>query len=59
VIALQCRGVVELVSGYLDRELDPDSHRGFVAHLTVCGGCQQYVDQVRQAVHLVGRLRTP
>jgi predicted anti-sigma-YlaC factor YlaD len=59
VIALQCRGVVELVSGYLDRDLDPDSHRRVLAHLAVCDGCEQYVDQVRQTVRIVGRLRCP
>jgi predicted anti-sigma-YlaC factor YlaD len=59
VIALPCRAVVELVSGYLDQDLEPDNHRRFVAHLAICDGCDRYVDQVRQTVRLVGRLRSP
>jgi anti-sigma factor RsiW len=56
VIALECRAVVELVSAYLDQELEADTHRRFTAHLAGCNGCEQYVDQFRQTVGLVGRL---
>jgi anti-sigma factor RsiW len=56
VIALDCRAVVELVSAYVDQELEADAHRRVGAHLAGCDGCEQYVDQVRQTVGLVGRL---
>jgi anti-sigma factor RsiW len=56
VIALECRAVVELVSAYVDQELVADTHRRVEAHLAGCDGCEQYVDQVRQTVGLVGRL---
>ena len=56
MIALECRAVVELASDYLEGGLDPGSHRRVVAHLAGCDGCEQYVDQVRQTVRLLGRL---
>jgi predicted anti-sigma-YlaC factor YlaD len=56
-MALECRTIVELASDYLDGDLDADGHRRVVAHLAGCDGCQRYVDQVRQTVHLVGRLQ--
>jgi anti-sigma factor RsiW len=56
VIALECRTIVELASDYLDGDLDADRHHRVVAHLAGCGGCERYVDQVRQTVRLVGRL---
>ena len=54
--ALECRAVVELASDYLEGGLDPGSHRRVVAHLAGCDGCEQYVDQVRQTVLLLGPL---
>lgn len=56
MIALECRAVVELVSAYLDQELEADTDRRLAAHLAGCDGCEQYVDQVRQTVGLVGGL---
>jgi anti-sigma factor RsiW len=54
-----CHAVVELVSGYLDQELDPASQRRFEAHLAGCTGCARYADQVRLTVRLVGRPPPP
>ncbi|HKA85269.1 MAG TPA: zf-HC2 domain-containing protein [Acidimicrobiales bacterium] len=59
MITLDCRTVVELASDYVDRDLDPDDQDRVAAHLGGCDGCERYVDQVRQTVRLVGRLRRP
>jgi predicted anti-sigma-YlaC factor YlaD len=59
MVALDCRTAVELVSGYLDHDLDADSQRRFVAHVAGCDGCGRYVDQVSQTVRLLGRLPSP
>jgi predicted anti-sigma-YlaC factor YlaD len=56
VIALECRTVVEVASDYMDRDLEPADQRRVAAHLEGCAGCEQYVDQVRQTVRLLGRL---
>lgn len=57
MVALDCRTVVELASDYVDRDLDPDGVGRVATHLAGCDGCERYVEQVRQTVRLVGRLR--
>ena len=57
MVALDCRTVVELASDYVDRDLDPDGEGRVASHLAGCDGCKRYVEQVRQTVRLVGRLR--
>jgi predicted anti-sigma-YlaC factor YlaD len=52
-----CRQVVELVSDYLERALPADEAALFEQHLNFCDGCVLYVDQVRETVSTVGRIR--
>ena len=54
---LTCARVVELVTDYLERALDPETVRRFEEHLLECGGCAAYLDQMRTTVTLTGRLR--
>ncbi|HEY2789663.1 MAG TPA: anti-sigma factor [Gaiellales bacterium] len=54
--ALVCREVVELVSDYLEGELDARDRTRFEAHLTTCDGCTAYVEQMRLTLRLAGRL---
>ena len=42
---MDCRECVELVTAYLEGELD---QRQFVAHVAGCEGCRRYPDQIRQ-----------
>jgi predicted anti-sigma-YlaC factor YlaD len=42
--------VVELVSDYLDNELDSDVSAAVEAHLAVCPGCLEYLSQMRTTV---------
>lgn len=53
---LPCVEVVELVSDYLDGELDADLRRRVEEHLALCPGCRIYVEQVRETVRALGRL---
>jgi anti-sigma factor RsiW len=53
---LTCREMVELVTDYLEDRLDPTERERFEAHLTLCEGCQAYVDQMRQTIAALGRL---
>jgi anti-sigma factor RsiW len=59
MIPLDCRTVVELASDYVDGDLGPDGEGRVAAHLAGCDGCERYVEQVRQTVRLLGRLRRP
>ena len=54
---LGCVEVVELVSDYLDGELDPVTRRCVESHLALCPACRVYVEQVRDTVRELGRLR--
>ena len=53
---LPCVEVVELVSDYLDGELDPETRRRVSEHLALCPPCRLYVEQVRDTVRQLGRL---
>jgi anti-sigma factor RsiW len=53
---LLCIEVVELVSEYLDGELDPQTRRRVEVHLERCPACRVYVEQVRDTVRALGRL---
>jgi anti-sigma factor RsiW len=50
VTDLSCNEFVELVTEYLDGTLDDDTLARFVDHISVCDGCEQYLDQVRRTV---------
>ena len=49
-----CAEAVELVSAYLDGELDATSTARLVAHVDGCPGCGPYVEQFSETVRLVG-----
>jgi anti-sigma factor RsiW len=53
---LTCIEVVELVSDYLDGELDPHTHRRVEEHLALCPPCRVYVEQVRDTVRALRAL---
>lgn len=54
---LPCIELVELVNDYLDGVLPAAERDRFDAHLEVCPGCRNYVDQMRTTIGLAGRLR--
>ena len=51
---MPCRDVVEIVTSYLEGDLDPSLRARFEAHLADCPDCALYVDQMRQTVGLTG-----
>ncbi len=51
---LNCDELVELVTGYLDGDLDDETERRVADHLSGCDGCTTYVDQIRQTVTALG-----
>lgn len=53
---MNCDEFVELVTAYLEGQLDPDTERRFLAHLAECDGCDRYLDQIRRTVTALGRL---
>jgi anti-sigma factor RsiW len=53
---LSCQELVELVTDYLEGRLPVVERERFEAHLERCDGCQTYLEQMRQTIHLLGRL---
>jgi len=54
---LTCQELVELVTDYLEGALPPDGVARFERHLSICPGCQTYVEQFREMIALTGGLR--
>lgn len=53
-----CEEAVELVTAFLEGELDEPTRHRFEEHLGGCEGCERYLDQFRVTVEALGRLRT-
>ncbi|HVU10439.1 MAG TPA: zf-HC2 domain-containing protein [Phototrophicaceae bacterium] len=53
---LPCKELVELVTDYLEGTLSPADHKRFEAHLHHCGGCRNYIAQMRTTIQLTGTL---
>lgn len=53
---MDCNELVELVTAYLDGELDPDTRARFDLHLVDCDGCANYLQQFRETVRTVGKI---
>jgi anti-sigma factor RsiW len=53
---IRCDQLVELVTAYLEGDLDAAAAADFDAHLARCPGCDVYVDQMRQTVLELGQV---
>ena len=54
---LTCIELVELVTEYLEGELSAAERQRFEEHVGSCEGCATYLEQMRQTLATVGRLR--
>jgi anti-sigma factor RsiW len=54
---MDCNELVELVTAYLDGSLDLDTRARFDMHLLDCDGCENYLQQFRETVQTVGKIR--
>ena len=53
---LECRGVVEVVTDYLEGALSQSDAALIDGHLESCEGCRRYLQQMRATIRTVGRL---
>ena len=51
---MTCEELVELVTDYLEGALPGPERRAFEEHLSLCVGCERYLDQVRRTIDLLG-----
>jgi anti-sigma factor RsiW len=54
---LACQELVEIVTDYLEGALSPADRVRFEAHIAACVDCTAYLEQMRQTVTVMGRLR--
>ncbi len=54
--AMTCKEFVELITEYLDLALDQQTRERFEHHLSLCDGCEVYLEQIRQTASAVGRI---
>ena len=53
-IGMTCQELVELVTDYLEDALQSEQRERFEAHLTVCPGCVEYLQQIRLTIAATG-----
>jgi predicted anti-sigma-YlaC factor YlaD len=49
---ITCREIVQLVTDYLEGVLPLEQVEGFEMHLAYCGGCVNYLEQLRETIRL-------
>ena len=55
-MTITCEEVVELVTDYLEGELDPPTQDELEAHLSLCPGCYVYLQQIRDTIARLGHV---
>jgi hypothetical protein len=55
-VQVECIEVVELVTNYLEGALDEATTAKLEAHLTLCGPCQTYLEQMRTTIDVLGHV---
>jgi len=53
---LACKELVELITDYLEGALSYDDRTRFEEHLVTCGGCREYLRQMRSVIDLSRKL---
>jgi len=53
---MTCQELVELVTDYLEGALDEETADRFERHLSVCPGCEAYLNQMRETASLLGEI---
>ncbi len=56
-LRIACADAVELVTDYLDSALSESDRADFEVHLSLCEGCQVFVDQIRSTITLTSQSR--
>jgi predicted anti-sigma-YlaC factor YlaD len=54
---INCRGIVEVVTDYLEGALSRADTEIVERHLDSCEGCRRYLEQMRITIATLGRLR--
>jgi predicted anti-sigma-YlaC factor YlaD len=53
---ITCKEIVELVTDYLESAMSEPDRARFDRHLSICPGCVNYLDQMRETIRVTGAL---
>ena len=57
-LRITCADAVELMTDYLDEALSPADLEHFETHLSLCEGCQAFLDQINRTITLTSASAT-
>ncbi len=57
-LRIACADAVELVTEFLDDALSPEDRANFEIHLSLCEGCQAFLDQINRTITLTSESKT-
>jgi anti-sigma factor RsiW len=55
-MSISCQEVVEIVTDYLEGQLDEATRTELEAHLALCPGCDLYLEQMRATIDELGHV---
>lgn len=55
-MTISCQEVVEIVTDYLEGQLDDATRTELEAHLALCPGCDEYLAQMRTTLDALGHV---
>ncbi len=55
-LTISCAELVEVVTDYLENQVDDELRTEFEAHLALCPGCDAYLEQMRATIRILGRV---
>jgi anti-sigma factor RsiW len=55
-MTISCQEVVEIVTDYLEGQLDESTRTELEAHLALCPGCGLYLEQMRATIDELGHV---
>ena len=57
-LRITCADAVELVTEFLEDALSPADRDNFETHLSLCEGCQAFLDQINRTITLTSETKT-
>ena len=55
-MTIRCQEIVELITDYLEGQLDGPTRTELEAHLPLCEGCGEYLRQMRATIQALGHV---
>lgn len=55
-LTITCTELVEIVTDYLEGEVDDALRTEIEAHLSLCPGCHHYLEQMRETIRVMGHV---